>query len=288
MGNKNETKRIIEQLENLPTLPVIMLKILECIDNPHSSAGDLKNIISNDVAISAKILRLANSALFAQSHEIVDIGRAIVVLGFNMVVDVAISVSFASLMMPQKSALVISMEDFWEHDIAAAQAGRIIGTSIGYPHLEQAFIIGLMHDIGKLVLATHFTKDFNCAVEESQDYDLYLCETEEKVFGFNHADAGALLARHWNFPEQLIMSIQYHHHYSELPEKYKKEILIAHVADYLAKINGIGNSGDNNKIPMLHPDVFNSLVTSEYDLSLLSEELVKNKALIKTFIEAIL
>lgn len=288
MNNKNQTKRIIEHLESLPTLPIVMLKILECIDNPRSSADDLKNIISNDVAISAKILRLANSALFGQSHEIVDIKRAIVILGFNMVVDVAISVSFASLLMPQKSALVISMEDFWEHDIASAQAGRIIGTAIGYPYMEQAFIIGLMHDIGKLVFASYFTKDFNRAVEDAQDYDLHLWEAEQKVYGFNHAEAGALLARHWNFPEQLIMSIQYHHHYAELPEKYKKEILIAHLADYLTKVNGIGNSGDNNKIPILHREVFNSLVESEYDLSLLSEKLVKNKELIKTFLEAVL
>src|SRR3989339_855229 len=98
MNNSEEKKQLIEQLEGLPTLPTIMLKIFECIDDPKSSAEDLKKIIINDLAISSKVLKLANSAYFGFSREIVDITRAIVVLGFDTVIDVAVSVSLSSLM----------------------------------------------------------------------------------------------------------------------------------------------------------------------------------------------
>lgn len=286
MSESSEKRRLIEQLEGLPTLPTIVIKIFECIDDPKSSAEDLKEIITNDVAISAKVLKLSNSAFFGFSQEILDITRAIVVLGFDTVVDIAVSVSLASLMSPREGSSVIPMEQIWEHNIAAGQAGRIIGKASNYPYLEQAFLIGLLHDIGKAILASYFSKDFNRAVEESQDYDKYLWESEESIFGFNHAEAGSWLAKYWNFPSQLIASIQYHHQPSQIPGEFRNEALIAHTANYITKKCGIGNSGDDNKLPELHEDVYKYLL-SEEDVESMVDELSQQGELISTFVDTI-
>ena len=288
MNNSNEEKQLIEQLEGLPTLPVIMLKIFECIDDPKSSATDLKNIIINDVAISSKILKLANSAYFGFSREVVDITRAVVVLGFDTVIDVSVSVSLASLMNPKEGSLVMPMEQFWEHNMAAGQAGRIIAEHSKYPYLEQAFLIGLLHDIGKAILASNFTKNFNRAVEDAQDMDKYIAETEKDVFGFSHDEAGAWLAKYWKFPKQLIFPIQYHHSLDRMPDEYENETYIAHCADFLAKSTNIGNSGDDNKLYELHPKAMKALSIRESDITVLQNELMNRGELIKTFVEAIL
>jgi HD-like signal output (HDOD) protein len=145
-------RRIIEEIKGLPTLPVIMLKILECIDDPHSSANDLRNIIINDIAISSKVLSLSNSAYYGYKKGILDITRAIVFLGFETVIDVALSVSLGSLLNPYKNNLIISLSDLWEHSIAAGEAGRLCAKEKFYPYQERAFLIGLMHDIGKIAL----------------------------------------------------------------------------------------------------------------------------------------
>ncbi len=288
MDNSEERKQLIEQLEGLPTLPTIMVKIFECIDDPKSSAEDLKKIIINDLAISSKVLKLANSAYFGFSREIVDITRAIVVLGFDTVIDVAVSVSLASLMNPKEGSLVLPMEQFWEHNIAAGQAGRIIAQAGNYPYQEQAFLVGLMHDIGKAILASNFTREFNRAVENAQDLEQYIHETERDIFGFSHAEAGAWLAKYWKFPKQLIMPIQFHHSVTQMPAEFSVEICIAHSANYLAKKTGIGSSGDENKLYDIEPEVFRVLSLNQQKFEELEEELSGKKELINSFVEAIL
>lgn len=288
MIETNERRRFIEQMEGLPTLPTIMLKIFECIDDPRSSAEDLKKIIVNDMAISARVLKIANSAYFGVSREIFDVSRAIVVLGFDLVIDIAVSVSLASLMAPKEGALVLPTEQLWEHCIAAGQAGKLVAKAAKYPQIEQAFMTGLFHDIGKAAMAAKFTRDFNSAVEQAQDCDEFLWEAEEKIFGFTHADSGAWLARYWKFPEQLIMPIQYHHRPGQMPGDYKTEVLIAHVANYITKKSGIGSSGDGNKLYQLHEDTFTHLQIDEDTILALTEELSQQRDLIKAFVEAIM
>ena len=180
------------------------------------------------------------------------------------------------------------MEQFWEHNIAAGQGARIIAQECHYPYLEQAFLIGLMHDIGKAILASSFTKDFNRAVENAQDEGRFIRETEKEVFGFSHDEAGAWLAQYWKFPKQLIMPIQFHHNVAQTPSEYKTETIIAHCANYLAKKAGIGNSGDDNKLYNLSSSIYRHLSISEKTFDKLLEDLIGKKELISTFVEAIL
>jgi HD-like signal output (HDOD) protein len=189
---------------------------------------------------------------------------------------------------PKENVMVLPMEQFWEHNIAAGQAARIIAEECEYPYLEQAFLIGLMHDIGKAILASNFTREFNIAVENAQDLDKYIWETEFEIFGFNHAEAGAWLAQYWKFPKQLILPIQFHHNIDGMPEECKTEILLAHASNFLAKKSGIGNSGDDNKLYNLHKEAVRNLPMNDTVSEKLVEELKDRSGLIKSFVEAIL
>jgi len=280
-------KRIIERIDALPTLPVIMMRILECIDDPHSSADDLKDVIIKDVSTSAKILSLANSAYYGYAKTIEDITRAIVVLGFETIIDVALSVSLNSILSPTTDGMAISMEELWEHSLAAGEAGRLCAKEGFYPYSERAFLIGLTHDIGKIALSCFFPKEFNEAIVKALDNNKFIYDTEKDKLGFAHYDAGVWLAEKWNLPPIISIPIQFHHEPENAPEEYQKETVLAHFADYLVKFSGIGDSGDNNKLQKLSPLAYSYLEVDEDRIDELSQKLTELRPKIEAFVRSI-
>lgn len=280
-------RRIIEEIKALPTLPVIMLKILECIDDTHSSAMDLKNIIIKDIAISSKVLSLSNSAYYGYHKDILDITRSIVVLGFETIIDVALSVSLGSLLSPSKNNIIIPLSDLWEHSIAAGEAGRLCAKEKLYPYQERAFLIGLMHDIGKIALYRFFPDEFNTAVKKALDNNKFISITEKNELGFTHYDAGVWLVEKWNLPPAISVPICFHHNPQDAPIEFQKEALLVHLADYLVKYSKIGDSGDNNKLPELSPLVYSIFKTNEEKINDIAQKLEELKPKIISFIESV-
>jgi HD-like signal output (HDOD) protein len=280
-------RRIIEEIKALPTLPVIMLKILECIDDPHSSANDLRDIIINDLAISSKVLSLSNSAYYGYQKEILDITRSIVFLGFETVIDVALSVSLGSLLNPSKNNLIISLSDLWEHSIATGEACRLCAKEKLYLYKERAFIIGLMHDIGKIALYCFFPGEFNSAIKKALDNDRFIFDTEKNELGFTHCDAGVWLADKWNLPPAISIPINFHHNPKDAPVEFQKEALLVHLADYLVKYSKIGASGDDNKLPEISPLVYSVLKVDEEKINNITQKLEELKPKIISFIESV-
>ena len=266
MGNDIIKKQIIAEINALPTLPDIMMRILDCIDDPHSSAEDLKNIIINDISTSSRVLSLANSAYYGSPKEVTEVTRAIVELGFETVIDIALSVALDSMLRPSFNQLNIPAEQLWEHSIAVGETARFCAKKGIYPYKERSFFMGLIHDVGKVALACFFTSDFNKAIEYAQDEDRYIYDTEKEVFGFSHTDVGGWLAENWNLPPVFTVPIKFHHIPDEAPDEFQKEAMLIHLANYLVKRCNLGNSGDNNKIPELSPLLNSTLNISEDDI----------------------
>jgi len=281
-------KQIIEEIDSLPTLPVIMLRILDCIDDPRSSAEDLKNIIMNDMAISSKVLSLANSAYYGTVREVTDITRAIIVLGFETIIDVAISVSLSSILSPQSNSLNIPVEQLWEHTIAAGETARLCAMKGFYPYKERAFLMGLIHDVGKVALGCFFPSDLNKAIESAQDDDRYIWDTEKEVLGFCHTDTGGWLAEKWKLPSAFVVPIQFHHLPHKAPKEFQKEAMLTHLADCIVRRCNIGNSYDDNKDPELSPFLNSTLNIKEEDIEELSKEVEGFGEKIKVFMESVL
>lgn len=279
-------RRAIQKIALLPSIPVVLQRIIETSSDPTASAHDLQATIVKDQSISAAILKLANSAYYGYVRGVDDIERAVIIIGFNTAVSVAISVSVLKSLSDKMDSKEFSKEDFWIHTIASGEAAKILAHQMNYEFVSRAYIVGLIHDIGKVVLSFIDPAEFDDAVFEARAVGKPLYECEKAIFNFDHQDAGQWLGEKWQLPENIIAGIQYHHKIDSCPEHFMTEALIGHAANHIAKSVKIGNSGDEI-IPDLHPFVEKKLKLNSKKIETVKEKLKKSKEEIENFLQAI-
>ena len=182
--------------------------------------------------------------------------------------------------------IAISIEEFWKHTFAAGEAAKILAEKINHEFSSRAYIIGLLHDIGKIVLSFSNSSQFDDAVFDSRALNKPLYSCEEKIFGFDHQTAGGWLGERWQLPESILAGIKYHHNIEACPENLQNEAIIAHAANYLAKSAKFGNSGDE-RLWNLHPLVETKLNITSGTLDKVKSELEKKREEINMFLESI-
>ena len=203
--------QLVEEIEELPTLPDVLNLISAIVNDPDSSADDLAKVVASDSALSAKILKLANSAAYGFSREISSIKHAISMLGFRETQALAISVSvFNNLVDVQR----FDFNSYWNHSFACGTVSRLISLNLPEKKMENAFVAGLLHDIGKVVIAMSMRGKQERMNSLSSSSDITPLEAEEKVLGITHAEVGYLLGERWRLPAPLVNAIRFHH----LPE----------------------------------------------------------------------
>ena len=185
-------KKITESIIGLPTLPTVVTQMISLIDNPTTSAKDVAKLISTDQALTAKMLKLANSAFYGFPREIATVNHAVVVLGFETVKSLGLSVSVLERFSGVSSNGDFDRQRFWEHSIACAVAARILATKVRYRTRGQgeAFAGGILHDIGKLVLGFFFWEHFERLAKLSRGSGINFREAEARL-----GDAGRVLLR---------------------------------------------------------------------------------------------
>ncbi len=263
-------KRITESIIGLPTLPTVVSKMIELVDNPRTSAASLARLISSDQTLTARILKLANSAYYGFPREISTVNMAIVVLGFNTVKDMGLSLSVFDVFKNQENCSVFDISRFWEHSIGCGVASRMLARDYHSRNASEAFVAGLLHDIGKIILNQYFHQEF-LQIMDMVVQGSTLEDAEESLIGTSHAQIGAWLAEKWNLPEIISQTILYHHQ----PWCSKKDnVFVGTVtlADHLCHLCGVGNSGrtvfngldskfwdifQSEKIPIDEPDLPN-------------------------------
>jgi putative nucleotidyltransferase with HDIG domain len=227
----------VRRIKNLPTIPGIVAKIARMVENPETSAAEVGRLIAQDQVLSAKVLRMANSAFFGMSRKISSISQALVILGFEVVKGLVLTSSVFDMI--QKS-----MAGLWEHSIGCAAASGAVATLLGRPDAEEILVAGLLHDLGKVVLALNLPDEMTLVREKVKGGDVLFYEAENQVLDFDHSELGQWLAEHWNLPESLAEPMRLHHR----PEKavLKPECTaIVHVADIIVRAKGFGNAGDS-------------------------------------------
>ena len=238
----------ILELQELPTLPLVVTRIIQTTNDPRSSASDLNNLIMNDQAIAAKVLKLANSAFYGLPGKVNGLGRAVTLLGYNTVRALALSVSLVEAFQGDSKCPYFDREKFWEHSLAVAACARIIA-SRQLPELrEEAHMAGLFHDIGKIILDQYFYEYFAITMRLAHDRHIPTAEAEQSLLGLDHAEVGAQVAERWNFPPHLVEAIRYHHDL----ESFSKSPLSAIVAlsDALCQLWEFGDSGEPSALPI--------------------------------------
>ncbi len=258
MTDKTELKKQVKRIKNLPTLPGIVQKISKMVENPETSSADVGRLISQDQVLSAKVLRMANSAFFGMSRKISSITQALVILGFDVVKGLVLTTSVFDMMRS-------SMVGLWEHSIGCATAAGCIARKLGREDAEEILVAGLLHDLGKVVLSLQMPEETERILELAAQKKLSFYEAEQEVLEFSHGDVGLWLSEHWNLPEALADPMKYHHQ----PERARQaqfQTAVVHLADIMIRAKGYGFSGDNF-VPPLSPAAWEILgmTTDDFD-----------------------
>jgi putative nucleotidyltransferase with HDIG domain len=191
--------------KDLPTIPVLLVHILAVVDGERSSVRDLVEVMQRDQALTARVLRLANSSFFGCAREVASLSRAVMLLGFNAVRNLALGVKIWDTL---RSGTTFSVAALWEHSALVATAAKLIAQKTRAAEPEAAFTAGLLHDVGRVVLRLRFASTYDRMTGHAE---LSLTEQEQAAFGVDHAQAGAWLAEAWQLPEWIGLAAAQHH-----------------------------------------------------------------------------
>jgi len=222
---------ILEDIETIPPLPEVAAQVLQMTNDPDVSAAELNQVISRDEALTANLLKLCNSAFYGLPRVISSVTQAIMYLGFQTVRNMVLSTTMDDVYTRQDvSAYNYSPEGLSEHSFATAVAAQVISRKLRPGLADTAFTAGLLHDVGKIVLAKYVQEQKAELVEKSGSSHITQA-AEQEILGLNHAQVGSKIGDKWNFPQELILAIGYHHH----PEEADGRPLLA-VITYLANL----------------------------------------------------
>lgn len=245
---QDRLKKLVDKIQGLPTLPSMLNNINKMMLNPRTSAKEVAQLISSDPAITSKVLRVVNSSFYGFPNRITTVTHAIVILGFNTIKSIVLSSTIFDVFKKDvKSSF--DRQDFWKHSIGCGAAAKVLARRLGYPTLEEIFIAGLLHDIGKIVMDQFIHDKFVDVQTMVKAKDCLIVQAEEQLLGVTHADVGAWLFEKWNLSKGLIETTRCHHN-PALASDNAKTAAIIHFADIVVRSMRFGNGGDN-KIPPL-------------------------------------
>ncbi len=235
----------IAEISHIATLPEITLKIIELVEDPNSTARDLHKIIANDPALCSRILKVVNSAFYGLPRQIGSINRAIVLLGLNAVKNIAIAASLTKLFRGGELCARFSAKELWIHSIATAAAAKLVCDELKLNLSDEAFLAGLIHDIGIMVEVQSMRHELLQVFEEMTFDDngaptSDMREIEERVLGASHEAFGAGLCDAWKFPKSFTYVTRHHHAPLELPADSRTLTTIVYIADRIAALCGYG------------------------------------------------
>jgi putative nucleotidyltransferase with HDIG domain len=237
------------QIKELPTLSPVATRVVGMILNTDTTARDLAQIIEKDPAMVSKLLKLVNSSFFGFSSRITSVVHAIMILGFNTVLNAVLSMAVIDAFRVRKyKSKGLDLETLWRHAISVAVIARHMGRSIGGQSHEYAFSAGILHDIGKIVMAIFFAERFIELQQSAQALDGDYLEAERRHFPIGHASLGAIMAGHWKLPDELTHVIAHHHHPVPMG-KTDNMVMLIHAADALVNIH-IEKNGPREKWPI--------------------------------------
>ena len=234
---RTKQKGRILAVKDLPTLPGVLQEVAVLVENPNYSTDQISRAISKDQVLSAKVLKMVNSPIYGFPGRIGSIQHALVLLGFNVVKGIIISTSVFEVMNE-------NMRGLWEHSLGCALASSAIARAIGCKDPEEYAVAGLLHDIGKVVAAVQLP-DSRAAIDALvKEKDISYRQAEIEVLGFAHDRINLWLSNYWNLPANLKEGLSYHHRPMSAT-LYPKVAQVVHVGNFLARLFGVGNGGDD-------------------------------------------
>ncbi|MYL84522.1 HDOD domain-containing protein [Desulfovibrio aerotolerans] len=260
----------------LVSLPEVFMRIREVLSDPNSTVEEASAVIGKDPSLTAKLLKLVNSAFYARTLRVsgglppgpVDtLSRAVMLLGLNQLSTLAMGVSVLPLF-KDIPAGCIDLRQFWRHSIGVGLIAKLMAVRMHDPSPERFFVAGLLHDIGRLVLYKQVPAAAGASMAEAAATGRHLVEVEQELFGFNHAELGGMLLHKWRFPESLEQAVWRHH--APTTGEVPLEPAIICVADMIAGAVLPGSSGER-LVPRHDPAAWNAVGMAPADLPELVE-----------------
>ena len=235
-------------IDKMPSLSTTVSKVLEVCNMPDVSPNDLNKVISLDPVLTGNVLKLINSSYYSLPAHINSLTRAIIVLGINTVKNLSLTISVLSTV-KNKSLPDFSMDKFWAHSLCVAVTAKALAVELKIPvnQVEDYFLVGLLHDLGKIPLSQCFPEEYTQCLSLCREKNIPLHEAEVVIFGFDHQHCGAIIAQKWQLNETIVSVLKYHHQVTKVPEEYKTLLLGVAIADLYANIFNMGTH-DNDSI----------------------------------------
>ena len=271
---RDEFRKALREVKNLPTLPGIVIKLTQMADDPETSTEQMGKVISKDHILAVKLLKLVNSAFYGFPQRISSLNSAIILLGINVIKSLIISASIFEVMEDQDIEL-------WEHSLGCAVVSSVLAKRLGMSEPEEVSTTGLIHDIGKVAIKMELPKEYELITRLVQKNKIPRIKAEREVLGLDHAEVGSWLAKSWNLPGKLVEPIACHHD----PRLAKDEQLassIVHFSNIIIRGMGYGHAGDI-WVPALSSRAWRMLELTPNDLELVLDEVEEKLWEVKGF-----
>jgi putative nucleotidyltransferase with HDIG domain len=252
--SKKDLKEIIENTSDLPELPTVLMEVNRLIRKPTITVNEISNLIVKDPALTSRILRMANSSYYGLSYKVATLSKAISVLGFNIIQNLGITVTIFKMFNKCNPAL-LNIKGLWHHSLGCAIASKFILKKKSRVLQEKAFLSGILHDIGKVIIAENFPEETNKTLTKLREDEFSTqSELEKDFIGYTHSDFGAFIAEKWQFPPELSIAIRFHHNPQIFLDNISGDddhkdtlclLLAVHAGNQLAKLLNLGKSSDN-------------------------------------------
>ncbi len=237
-----KAEQMVDQIDDLPTIPAVVTQVLQLLEQPDTRIEDVADLMLSDPVMTARVLKLINSPVFRPEREITSLKMALAYVEMRHIREVALTTSLIDAFGEDTGAL--KLVSFWEHSFGVGMVSKIIAKIVGYEDLEKAYIAGIIHDIGEVILRTCMKEEFYKLLVSIRNQPTMLVDAEIQMLGTSHCEIGLCMARKWNFPEAYCEVIAHHH----APAGARIEPVlcaIVNVADLFCFVRGLDYGGQN-------------------------------------------
>jgi len=242
-----ELELMIMTASDLPTIPVVATKVMQLIENETATAEEMARIVSSDPAVAARVLKISNSSFYGCQRQIQTLSHAIMILGFSTLKSLVVAASVKQVYKP----FGLTEKMLWEHSFGAGLAARIIANTTQLVNEEEAFLGGLFHDIGKIIMNTIDSQQFQSVMQKCYNDNISFEEAEQQVYSYTHAEVGGLVIKKWNFPDTLMNAVLSHHSFDFVEDEDTYQVRLSCVvglANIFCHKVGIGVRGPEEEL----------------------------------------
>jgi putative nucleotidyltransferase with HDIG domain len=242
-------KQILSQVDHLPAAPRVAQQVLQLVSDPNFSFKALMETVRLDPGVTAHVLRMCNSPYYGLRRKVSSLQEALTYLGTNAVVDIVLTSQVVGVYKKSHDGYRLASGELWRHSMAVALMAQSLGEKRKYKEVPTLFTAALLHDVGKLILSQYVKEEFSRIEKLVTEEGKSFVEAEREVLGVDHALLGALVARHWNFPEPIARAIAFHHAPEITTEDRLLTSLVA-LSNLLVTTVGVGRGAVGLAVPM--------------------------------------